>query len=638
VRGAVKVGVVGCGRIATAVHMPSLKQIPGYELVAASDLNETRLATVKDKFGIHETYDDYRRMLVKADIEAVFVCTPPEHHFRVVMDSLEFGKHILCEKPLSSTLEEALTVKKAYEMEQDSTGQQFFLMPGHNFIFTPCFVEAIKRVESGEIGKLRKIGACITTNLQFYGAKTDFRDQAKCGVLEDLFPHLLYLVQRVGGSLEKVSCIEPQLKNGVVSVVNVKARLSRGVEAHLTARWTGFVPTLKFDLIGENGEIGMNLLRAPYKIVAVKDAQSQTTFLGPRLSQYLDAFRFRHPSYANEHVHFLKCAHGEIEPKVSIDDGIELVRALNTLTDCFQGAACDAPVQEDTVVVLRESGATIAETVQKSVEMLGGLDIKKNDLVLVKPNVCFPKNPKGMINTDPKLLEAVLRLAKKKSENVLVVESDAASGTAEKRLSKTGTMDVVEKCDAEFLNLSKDEVEEHQVAGLSVAIPKKALQADYIINLPKFKTNMDVVLSIAMKNMFGFVATGKKAYLHSRLAEVIVYLNKAIRQDLIVTDGIVAMEGLGPILGNRVDLGLAISGRNPITVDAACCHIAGFNPYGVEPLWRAHQQGMGIIDPEKIQFIGDDVNNFRSKFSRPTLSRANITQALKTEFRIRFRR
>ncbi|HKZ93425.1 MAG TPA: DUF362 domain-containing protein [Candidatus Bathyarchaeia archaeon] len=633
-----KVGVVGCGRIATAVHMPSLKHIQGYDLVAASDLNQARLEEVKQKFEIDEAYDDYRRMLAKADIDAVLVCTPPEHHFQVVMDSLEWGKHVLCEKPLASTFDEALTVKKAYEMQRKTAPQQLFLMPAHNFIFTPCFVEALKVVESGRIGKIKKIDACIATNLQFYGAKSDFRNQAKCGVLEDLFPHLLYLVQRLGGPLEKVDCIEPQLKGGVVSVVDVKASLAHGAQAELTAKWIGLMPTLKFDVIGENGEIEMNILRTPYNIAVTENGQSRSISLGPRLRQYIDVLRFKHPSYANEHLHFLKCAQGETEPQVSVDDGVELVRALNTVTDCYQGNACASLLKGDTVVVLRENGDTIDATVQKSVDMLGGLGIKKNDLVLVKPNVCFPKNPDGMIITDPKLLGAVLDLAKKKSKNVIVVESDAASGTAEKRLSNTGTLDVVKKCGAEFFNLSKDDVEEHKVAGLTLALPKMALRADYIINVPKFKTNMDVILSIAMKNMFGFVAPQKKTYLHSRLAEVVVYLNKIVRQDLIITDGIVAMEGLGPILGNKVDLGLIISGRNAVTVDAACCQIAGLNPYAVEPLWRAHQQNMGEIDPQRIHFVGEDINTVKCKFSRPTLSKNNITQLVKTELRLRLRR
>jgi predicted dehydrogenase/uncharacterized protein (DUF362 family) len=631
----VKVGVVGCGKIATAVHMPSLKQIQGYDLVAASDLNPKRLEEVKQKFGVDETYEDHRRMLAKADIDAVFVCTPPAYHFQVVMDALEKKKHVLCEKPLASTFEEALTIKKNYETQRKTKPRQLFLMPAHNFVFTPCFVEALKIVEKGEIGKIKRIETCITTNLQFYGAKSDFRNQAKCGVLEDLVPHVLYLVHRLGGPLEKVTCIDPQLKGGVIGVVNVKATLNQGVEAEMIAKWTGLVPTLKFNVKGEEGEIKMDILRTPYNITVTRNDHSKTTFLGPRLRQYLDVMRFKHPSYANEHEHFLKCVQSETEPNVTVDDGVELVHALNMITECFQGNTCNSATERDTVVVMHEKGDTIPATVQKSVEMLGGLDIRKGDQVVVKPNVCHPKNLKNMIITDPKLLEAVLQLVKSKTENVVVVESDAASGTAEKRMENTGIMEAVKNSDAQFLNLSKDETEEHTVAGLTFELPKTVLRADYVINVPKFKTNMDVVLSIAMKNMFGLVAPRKKAYLHSRLADVIVYLNKVIRQDMIITDGMIAMEGLGPILGSAVDLGLIISGRNAVTVDAACSHIAGLNPFAVETLWKAHQQGMGEIDPQKIQFIGDDISGIKRRFSCPRMSRANIVEAVKMELRLR---
>ena len=83
-----KVGVVGCGRIATSAHMPSLKTIKGYDLIAASDPNDKRLQEVEVSFGLDEIYHDYRRMLVEADIDAVFVCTPPETHFQIAMDAL----------------------------------------------------------------------------------------------------------------------------------------------------------------------------------------------------------------------------------------------------------------------------------------------------------------------------------------------------------------------------------------------------------------------------------------------------------------------------------------------------------------------------------------------------------------------
>jgi predicted dehydrogenase/uncharacterized protein (DUF362 family) len=631
-----KVGVVGCGKIASSVHLPSLQKINGYDLVAAADVAEARLQQVKEKFGIDETYNDYRQMLVKADIDAVFVCTPPDFHFRVVMDAIEWGKHVFCEKPLATTVDDALAIKQAFKMQRKTVPQNLYLMPAHNFIFTPCFNEAVKLIESGEIGKIQKIKGCSASNLQFYGAKTDFRNQAKCGVIEDLLPHLIYLVHSVGGPLEKVSCIKPSLKGGIIGNVDVTFSLANDVGANLKAQWTGVVPTLRLDLTGEQGEIRMDLLRTPYNITLVKGSETKNTYMGRRLRQYIDVFRSQHPSYANEHLHFLECVEKGVEPKVTVDNGVELVKTLTEVTECFQGKTCVSTPQSETVAILRV-GDNVEATVQKSIDLLGGLNnVKTDSSVVIKPNVCYPKNLENMVITDPRVLEATIKIMKQRTKNVLVVESDARSGTAERRAIDTGVMDVIKRCDAEFFNLSHDEVEEHKVADLSIQIPKTVLKADYFINLPKIKTNSDVFISVAMKNMFGVIASKRKTQFHSKLSDVLVYINQAVCQHLIIADGIVAMEGLGPINGKPVNLGLIISGKNPVTVDAACCHVMGFNPYAVEALWKAHQQGMGEIDREKIHFLGENLSSVQRKFVSPSLTRQNLVQALKTEFRLRF--
>jgi uncharacterized protein (DUF362 family) len=334
----------------------------------------------------------------------------------------------------------------------------------------------------------------------------------------------------------------------------------------------------------------------------------------------------------------LNCVENGAEPRVTVDDGIELVRTLTEVTGCFQGEDCASQPENETVAILRV-GDNVEGAVQKSVDMLGGLTkIKKDNLVVIKPNICYPKNLENMVTTDLRVLETVINMAKKRTRNVLVVESDAASGTAEKRAIGTGAMDVVKKCGAEFYNLSKDEVEEHKVAELLLQIPKTVLRADYFINLPKVKTNSFVMISVAMKNMFGVLPPKKKSGYHSHLVDVLVYLNQAVRQDLIVADGIVAMEGYGPILGKPVNLGLIISGRNPVSVDAACAHIAGFNPYAVEVLWKAHQKGMGEIDPQRIRFLGEKIENVNSRFSFPNISPKNIIQAAKTELKLRLQK
>jgi len=137
-----KVGVIGCGRIAAMVHFPLLRAMKGIEVVAAADVSEKHLHETAEKCNIEQEYTDYQAMLDKADVDAVFVCTPPETHFRIVMDSISHGKHVFCEKPLVCTVDEGIAIKEALEAEQRKRSRRLVLMPAHNFIFTPCFSEA----------------------------------------------------------------------------------------------------------------------------------------------------------------------------------------------------------------------------------------------------------------------------------------------------------------------------------------------------------------------------------------------------------------------------------------------------------------------------------------------------------------
>ncbi|MEM2788103.1 MAG: DUF362 domain-containing protein, partial [Candidatus Bathyarchaeia archaeon] len=242
----------------------------------------------------------------------------------------------------------------------------------------------------------------------------------------------------------------------------------------------------------------------------------------------------------------------------------------------------------------------------------------------------------GMIITDPRLLEAVLSIVKEKSDRITVVESDNNSGTAERRLERSGVMEVIERCGVEFVNLSRDECEEHEVAGFKMHIPKTVLEADFLINLPKIKTCSvaNTVISISMKNMFGVISDRRKTVFHEKLLDILLYVNRIVRQDLIIVDGIIGMEGLGPVWGKPVNLNIIVSGLNPVTVDAVCCRIIGINPYSVSLLWRAYKMGMGEIDPKRIEVLGERIEDVERSFSRPTLLADNIVgmirAALKT--------
>ncbi len=102
-----KVGLIGCGKVAVNRHLPTLKSLKEAEVVAVADIDAECLNSVADKFQIEKRYIDYRALLQDSSVEAVVVCTPLQFHFEVALAALETGKHLLLEKPLTMTLDEA---------------------------------------------------------------------------------------------------------------------------------------------------------------------------------------------------------------------------------------------------------------------------------------------------------------------------------------------------------------------------------------------------------------------------------------------------------------------------------------------------------------------------------------------------
>jgi len=630
----VKIGVIGCGTVAETCHLPAVKGIPAIRVKALADVNEEQASQIAENFGLKDVsiFSDHRQLLKDSDIDAVWILTPPKLHAQMVADAIKCDKHVLCEKPFVTSMGEAEIIKKTLKDKMGGS-QRLVLMPAHNFIFTPCFNKASQLIKDGKIGKIKGINSRYVSNLAFYRAKTDFRIQAKGGVIEDQMPHIIYMSQDLEGPFQRVLSVEPHSRgHAVAEDVDVRVELKNGVEASLSAAWFGFIPTFKFEIIGDMGVLSMDLVKTPYNLAIVKDGEVEKIQMGRRFSQYVDVLRSRHPSYFNEHLHFVRLINGEVEPRVTLESGFELVEALEKIMRVVDERQLPLESARREVVALARVEGDVEAAVRKSVALLGGLNIKRDARVIVKPNICFWKNTENMIITDPRVLEAVLKMVKERTDKVLVVESDNLSGTGDNRVKKSGILDVIEGCGAEFLNLSRDEYEKHEVEGLVIKVPKTVLKADYFINLPKIKTcNVEsMFISIAMKNMFGVIADNKKTQFHKKLMEVLLYINQTIRQDMIIVDGVVAMEGLGPVWGKPFPLNLIISGFNPVTVDAVCCKVVGINPYAVETLWRAYKMGIGEIDISRVDILGENIENVRQKFSYPVFMTKNITGAIRT--------
>jgi predicted dehydrogenase len=148
IKNIMKVGIVGCGMVAKAVHIPALLKMKGIEITAICDINEAEAKKTAKMFNIDRSYTDLSDMLKREDLKVVDICTPPQMHAQMAIQAMEAGCHVLLEKPMTSSVGEAdeiLTTLKKRRVK---------LCVVHNYLFMPTVMKAKSIVERGELGDI----------------------------------------------------------------------------------------------------------------------------------------------------------------------------------------------------------------------------------------------------------------------------------------------------------------------------------------------------------------------------------------------------------------------------------------------------------------------------------------------------
>jgi len=156
----------------------------------------------------------------------------------------------------------------------------------------------------------------------------------------------------------------------------------------------------------------------------------------------------------------------------------------------------------------------------------------------------------------------------------------------------------------------------------------KILFDDYVlINIPKIKTNDLTIVTCSLKNLFGLLPSRHRAKYHNIIDQVIVDLNKIFRSNLIIVDGLVGMEGDGPIKGLPVNMNIVVAGNNPVAVDSVICRIIGVNPKNITHIDMAKKAALGQIDINSMELLGEELEDVKRKFALP--SRISLKRKLK---------
>lgn len=115
-------------------HVGAIEEVPEVKLSAISDIDSDRVNLLGKRCSVSNAYDAFSKLLEDETVDAIAVNTPPRFHEEMVLESLDAGKHVLCEKPLSTTVDGCLRIKE----KMDETG--LVVLPARNYAFTPGLI------------------------------------------------------------------------------------------------------------------------------------------------------------------------------------------------------------------------------------------------------------------------------------------------------------------------------------------------------------------------------------------------------------------------------------------------------------------------------------------------------------------
>jgi len=245
--------------------------------------------------------------------------------------------------------------------------------------------------------------------------------------------------------------------------------------------------------------------------------------------------------------------------------------------------------------------------------------------ILLKPNLIEPHAGAGHINTHPEMVrgaaEAFLALG---AFEVLVAEGPGHSRDSVLVLEESGLGDVLVEDHIPFLDLNYEPG--YAVINLggqtrfsTLTLPAALARVDWVVSLAKMKTHHWTGVTLSMKNLFG-VMPGiyygwPKNILHWEGIEQCIFdINATVKPHFAIVDGVVGMEGDGPIMGSPRHAGVIVMGRNLPAVDATCARIMGIDPARVAHLAAASGR-LGTIRESDITQRGEKVASVRTDFT-----------------------
>jgi 2-alkyl-3-oxoalkanoate reductase len=252
-----RAALVGCGRIAN-YHIAALQALPDVRIVGVCDLDREAAEAMASRYGLTGTFTDVGAMMAEARPDVVHLLTPPDSHLALTELVAGRGAHLYVEKPFASDH------RSAQRMAEIATRAGVTVCPGHNRLFDPPFVEACRRIDAGEIGRVLSVRAeqGFAYEKVAKAANIPWSYRYEWGVFDNLMPHALYLAThflKEPGSPQVTTFDLGRIREAGVEEMRVLIP-SPGAVGEVTLSMTAAPPQNRVEIVGTRGRLVVDYL------------------------------------------------------------------------------------------------------------------------------------------------------------------------------------------------------------------------------------------------------------------------------------------------------------------------------------------------------------------------------------------
>jgi len=304
----VKIGMIGAGGMANAVHYPSLSEMEDVEIAAISDLNEQRLTETADKYDVGKRYADYKKMLAETDLDCVYVIMPPHHLFDIVVTCLNEGMPVCIEKP------PAVTTFQIEQLANLATKKDLQTM----VLFNRRHIPLMNRVRA-MVEERGPIIQCSATFLKHHIGGGPYYNGAidilRCDAI-----HAVDTLCWMGGDVRKVASCVNSFYMDFGNSFNALVEFESGAVGFLSTNWAVGTRVHTFEMHAkgisaflnpdEDAVIYADGAKEGTRITAVEAAGGRTEF-------------YHSYGFFAENRHFIDCLKNKTQPNPSFVDAVK---------------------------------------------------------------------------------------------------------------------------------------------------------------------------------------------------------------------------------------------------------------------------------------------------------------------------